>query len=469
MAARNKSRRARDKNFNKKLSGSFIAVLKRHRRLTTLAALILFAGIGSYLLIFSQAATGSSIISGTAYQDLNRNGIQDPDEAPMTNQHLYLFDSAGQLVGGTYTDSTGRYQFSGLANGTYRLEYDTSTWWSLRNDWVPTTTVTLYPKFSLNLFGSAAADFGWRKIVRSTDVNSPISSFTGPNGMKVQSYNDVVEAKNIYDAVMLGTVGPEARFVTIRFDISPNASTAAGWQGSPGSFSNYSAICYNNYISWISNSEASDNGVSHEYGHAWSLYYDTIVQQEGNLAAYLKARGLYGDSRINTSYMWSARELVAEDYRQLLGSPTAQKGNQMNFEIPPASQVAGLKDFLLNVFTKPGSGGGTVPPPPQTQSVSITSLAFSPNPIKASSKSPGMITFSLSENATTTVAILDSANKSITTLVNNQLAPMGQSSLVWDLKNDKGRKISRGTYTVRVQATGADGVPVVRTYSFKVL
>ena len=35
--------------------------------------------------------------------------------------------------------------------------------------------------------------------------------------------------------------------------------------------------------------------MSHEYGHAWSLYYDTIVQQEGTLASYLKARGLDGD------------------------------------------------------------------------------------------------------------------------------------------------------------------------------
>ena len=54
-------------------------------------------------------------------------------------------------------------------------------------------------------------------------------------------YNDVVPAQEIHDAMAEGMLGPEAHFVTIRFDFGTVSSTAAGWQGTPGSFSNYAA------------------------------------------------------------------------------------------------------------------------------------------------------------------------------------------------------------------------------------
>ena len=323
---------------------------------------------------------------------MNRNGAVDAGEAALPDKQIYLFGADGQSLGGTYSDASGDYRFSALADGAYRVEFASPSWWSLRNDWVPTTTGSLRPKISVDLHGTATANFGWRRIVRSTDLASPLSSYTGANGLRVDSYDDVVAAREIYDAVMRGTVGAEARHVTIRFDFSPNSSTVAGWQGSPGIFSDYIAVCYDNYISWLTE---GDIGVSHEYGHAWSLYYDTIVQQEGTLASYLKARGLEGDPRVNSSYSWSAREMIAEDYRQLLGSPTAQAATQMNRDIPPASEVPGLREFLTSTFTtSPGP-----PPPPPAPALAVSGLTVSPTPVTKS----GTVSFSLSASAAVTV------------------------------------------------------------------
>ena len=308
----------------------------------------------------SAVAAGTSTIQGTVFKDLNRNGVQDAGEAPLASQELSLYDGGGQYLGDTSSDTAGVYRFSGLADGAYRVQFASPSWWALRDEWVPTTTGSIQPRRNVSLAGTATADFGWRPIVRSTDLLAPISTYVGGNGLRVESFDDVVPAREIYDAVMQGTVGAEAPYVTIRFDYGTSASTTAGWQGAPGSYSNYRAVCYDNYVSWLQ----GDVGVSHEYGHAWTRYNDTIVRQEGDLRSYLKARGLETDSRVNSSYAWSASELAAEDYGQLLGSPTARSAPQTNRELPPASEVSGLLEFLRDTFTTPPVAAPPPPPPP---------------------------------------------------------------------------------------------------------
>ncbi|MGH2919323.1 MAG: SdrD B-like domain-containing protein [Solirubrobacteraceae bacterium] len=424
------------------------------RSLTVAALLLSAVAIGAPA---SAVAAGDGVISGAVFQDSNRDAVQNAGEAPLADKQLYLFDGAGHYVGSTSSDASGKYRFAELADGDYRVEFAAPSWWSLRDNWAPTTTPSLLPKISLSLAGSAVADFGWRPIVRSTDVSSPLSSYTGANGLRVSSYDDVVPAKDIYDAVMRGTVGPEARFVTIRFDFSPYASTVAGWQGAPGSYSNYAAICYDNYISWLNE---GDVGVSHEYGHAWSLYYDTIVQQEGTLASYLKARGLFGDPRVDATYPWEAREMIAEDYRQLLGSPTARTAPQMNREIPPAAQVAGLNDFLTTTFTQPPAA----PPPPPAPALSISGLSVSPSPLKAS----GAVAFALSASAAVTVTIRNAGGGVVRTLLSDAPRGSGPLSVAWDRKNDKGQRVKAGAYSVVVRALDAAGASVTASASFTV-
>ncbi|HEX7259556.1 MAG TPA: FlgD immunoglobulin-like domain containing protein, partial [Candidatus Saccharimonadia bacterium] len=130
--------------------------------------------------------------------------------------------------------------------------------------------------------------------------------------------------------------------------------TAIGYQGTPGNYSNVQSNGNCTYSSVRAESpldpnRMNDRCLNHEYGHAWSYYYGVEFQQDSKFTSYLKARGLDGDSRVNSSYQWYTAEMIAEDYRQLLGSPNTQDG-QINWEIPFAKDVPGLKDYLLTAF-----------------------------------------------------------------------------------------------------------------------
>jgi hypothetical protein len=296
------------------------------------------------------APGGGGQITGAIYRDGDRDGARDAGESGMAGHGLVLRTAAGAWVANAISDANGNYGFSGLSDGTYTVEFSDASWRSIRADWVPTTTGTVFPRFVVALTGGASRDFGWRQIVRSTNVVNPIDTYVGPSGLRVETFNDVVAPETIYAELMRGLVGPEARFVTIRFDFGTVSSTAAGWQGSPGSFSNYSAASYGTYEFWL---DGGDQILSHEYGHAWSYYYDVIVQQDSTFATYLAARGLAGDPRVGSSYRWMPAEMIAEDYRQLFGSPNAQSAWQTNQDIPTAPSVAGLREFFLTTFLEP--------------------------------------------------------------------------------------------------------------------
>jgi hypothetical protein len=406
------------------------------------------------------ARAGSGTISGTVFQDPNRNGVRDAGEAAWEGHQLYLFDGAGAYRATTTSDSSGRYAFAPVADGDYTVSYASPSWWAIRDAWVPTTG-SIRPTRTVRSTGGATVDFGWRTIVRSTDVAAPLSTYTGPSGLRVESFDDVVGAREIHDAVVLGQVGAEASHVTIRFDFGPDSSTVAGWQGSPGSYSNYNAICYDNYVSWL---DGGDQGVSHEYGHAWSLYYDTIVRQEGTLASYLNARGLGGDPRVNTSYAWGARELVAEDYRQLLGSPNGRLATQMNREIPPAADVPGLRDFLATTFTTSPAGDPAPPPPPEPVALTVSTPVVSPTPVVKSAA----VSTTLSTTATVTFEIRDAGGALVRTLLSSAARSAGSVKVSWDRKDSAGRRVRTGTYVAEVRAVAADGRSARSSTAFQV-
>ena len=74
---------------------------------------------------------------------------------------------------------------------------------------------------------TTTADFGWRPIVRSTDAAAPISTYTGPSGLRVSSYDDVVGAREIHDTLVAGArIGAEAPYTQIRFDLNANNGAA---------------------------------------------------------------------------------------------------------------------------------------------------------------------------------------------------------------------------------------------------
>jgi len=287
-------------------------------------------------------------IGGFAFQDPDRDGVFENGEPALASQRLYLFDGTGAYRATTTSDATGWYQFDGLSDAAYRVEYAPDSWWAIRLDLVPDTTPSIFPKQPVDLAGSATADFGWRPIVRSTDTAAPISTYTAPDGLRVESYDDVVSARDLADDLLGGSlVGPEAGSVTIRFDLSANSVTATSTTTLNGLVVGYHATSNVSYQSWL---DDGDDTLFHEYGHAWSQYYADVVQQDPTFDSYLVARGLAGDPRVGTSYAWDVHELIAEDYRELFGSPNAAAAPQMNTDLPSAATVPGLRAFLAGAF-----------------------------------------------------------------------------------------------------------------------
>ncbi len=97
---------------------------------------------------------------------------------------------------------------------------------------------------------------------------------------------------------------------------------------------------------------APDATLGHEFGHVWTLY-QLYMKKHGDWSSYLNARGLAGDSRLESSYGWSVKEIIADDYRLLFGSSKAISEGQyhLNRDIPDPRNVSGLRNFLATNWT----------------------------------------------------------------------------------------------------------------------
>lgn len=418
--------------------------------------------LAAALLLPLPAVAAAGTISGTAFQDADRDGVRDAGDTTLGDQRIYLYDAAGAYQGNALTDPDGTYAFSELADGEYRVAYAASSWWAVREDWVPTTTANgnLRPDLAVSLQGTATANFGWRQIVKSTDSSAPISTYTGSNGLTVKSYNDVVPAFTLYQAVIAGTVGIEAPRVEIRFGIGTATATGSSVAKVDGRYSGFGAIATVAYLTWL---DGGDTALSHEYGHAWSLYHAYITQQDPTFAGYLRARGLEGDARVDSTYAWDRMEMVAEDYRQLLGSPSARVATQTNREIPAAAAVPGLRDFLATTFTTAPAGGGSEPAPTPV-ALTTTGVAMNPSPVRTS----GTAGFTLSDRAAVTATITTSSGALVKTLLDGVTSDAGAVSATWNRTNSAGKKVARGTYKLVVSARAADGRTASGAVSFSV-
>lgn len=418
-------------------------------------------------LTLPAAAASASTISGVAFKDVNRDGVQQLDESPLVDQRIYVRTDAGLVVGSARTDGMGSYVVSGLADGSYIVEYDATDWEALVKDWVPSTTGgSLRPRMYVTVPDPGRADFGWRPIVRSDTLGSPISSATGPNGLEVESYTDAVTAQTILDATTPYLVGDEAPTITIRFGYgtATGGMTTTSYGKVDGRFANYSARMWIPYVSFA---KRGDQILAHEYGHAWAGYFSTMVGQDDTLASYVRARGLEGDTRLNTSYAWTVGEMIAEDYRELFGSENAKAADQINREIPLAKDVPGLEDFLRTTFRQPPPAPAPdpqpAPEPTPAPALAIASVAISPAPVTRS----GTVTWTQSEPATDTVTITKGGTLVRTLLSATPLAADG-NSVAWDRKDARGRKVAAGTYSAVVVATAADGRTSTKSIDFVV-
>ena len=428
------------------------------RRCLAILAMALPAALTPLATPSAHAST-TGTISGRTFEDMNRNGVFDSGDSVLANQHIYLIDGTGQTyLGQAFSDASGNFAFTGLADASYLVEYAGDSATALQENWVPTTTGSLHPKVLVNLAGNASVNFGWRPIVRST--SGPLSSYTAPDGLVVNVYDDAANAQSVYQTLMTGsTVGKEASAVTISVDETSNTFTTTVSVESGSTYTGYSAFVHINWDDYLGD---LDNALFHEYGIAWHLYYAYMVQQDPTLSSYLQARGLAGNPNLNSSWMWNQDEIFAEDYRELFGSPAGQAAPQMNTQIPLASQVPGLESFLASTYQQPPAGAAptqTSPPP-----VSLSGLSVSPQPVKSSAN----MSFLQSVAATDTVTIVNAAGTMVKTLLASAAEGQGRVSMSWNRLSTNGKRVPSGSYTLAVTATDANGHTATATAAFSV-
>ena len=178
-----------------------------------------------------------------------------------------------------------------------------------------------------------------------------------PEGVTIQIAADVTgwTPQQVYgllkpNALELGKVGPG---LTVRLETQYPSSTSAGASQSNGVYTNFQAAISLQAKPGTVFSDRPDYIVAHEYGHAWTLYHLYMSQQE-DWTKYLVTRGIATDPRVDSTYNWSKVEMIAEDYRMLFGTSAAvSESFYINPDVPDPRNVAGLRDFFLNVWATP--------------------------------------------------------------------------------------------------------------------
>src|SRR5439155_24127863 len=101
------------------------------------------------------------------------------------------------------------------------------------------------------------------------------------------------------------TVGPNLT-VKVQDQYPSQTVTSAGTTGA--CYTHFSAIIYLQGVgsTFVTQPDAI---VAHEFGAFWSNYYLFLAQQN-DWTGYLQPRGLYGDSRLDSSYAWSKLEII---------------------------------------------------------------------------------------------------------------------------------------------------------------
>jgi hypothetical protein len=64
---------------------------------------------------------GTGSVSGTVYNDLNGNGVQNPGEPGLPGVTITLRNNANAVVATTTTDANGNYSFTNLPVGAYSV------------------------------------------------------------------------------------------------------------------------------------------------------------------------------------------------------------------------------------------------------------------------------------------------------------------------------------------------------------
>ena len=190
----------------------------------------------------------------------------------------------------------------------------------------------------------------------TTTAPNTQGTWTSPEGVTIEvSSAGPWTISQIYtmlkaNAVDLDKTAPTLT-VKVQDTYASQATTSAGKSGDR--YTTFSAIMY---LKGVSSTFASspDSILAHEYGHVWSDYHLYLSQQR-DWTGYIGARNFENETRLDTSYTWDRREILAEDYRLLFGSSTAisQRPQHMNSYIADPRNVTGLRDYLFGPWRTP--------------------------------------------------------------------------------------------------------------------
>ena len=342
------------------------------------------------------------------------------------------------------------------------------------------------------------------------------STWTSPEGTRIEIdtagpwtidgvYAMLVE--NGLDATVGATL-------TVRVQDTYASQTSGSTSTSGGRYSSYRSVITLKGVD--SNFASKPNAIlAHELGHAWAMYH-LYVTQQGDWGAYLAFRGLTGDPLLDSSYSWSKNELIADDYRLVLGSASAETEmpGYINALAPHPSTFEGFADWFRGVWAggtavpapsaTPGPLATTPPPastpaptaPPASPAPSAAPTATAaptaeptavpstpaptPEPTAAPTATPAAtpeptpapaadlvtglsasptvvvtkttISFRLAATGLVEIRIVNKRGQPIRALVAGSMAE-GAASLEWDRTNDRGQKVAKGAYRLEVRST----------------
>jgi hypothetical protein len=241
-----------------------------------------------------------------------------------------------------------------LDGGPFRAATGTASWT------VSMDTTSLKP--GTHTLTARASDVAGNRSTVSATVTIATSTAGGsrlvtPEGATIEVAADVQgwTAQEVYEilrpnAYQLSLIGPA---LTVMVQTAYASQTASSASESNGVYSNFRSIIYLRANGASNFDFRPDQIIAHEYGHAWTSYH-LYVTQRNDWTKYLQARGLLGDSRLDSTYNWSRGEMIADDYRLLFGTPTAQQqAGYINTAVVDPRTVPGLRDWFINTWAKP--------------------------------------------------------------------------------------------------------------------
>ncbi|HEY7157949.1 MAG TPA: peroxidase family protein, partial [Gemmataceae bacterium] len=188
-------------------------------------------------------------MSGTVFNDLNNNGVQNAGEGALSGRIVELEDSSGNVLATTRTDSNGHYAFSnlnGISTGTFQV-----TVADMPNGWMVTTLNPVSHTFTSG-DQSFTVNFGEVKHIRSGLASTSAAALTnssGPGGALARAFTGsldltVTGSSSVAPAVSSGDATQTATIATALADSTgsgtaakPQASAPAGQTSGAGSTS----------------------------------------------------------------------------------------------------------------------------------------------------------------------------------------------------------------------------------------